>query len=175
MSVKYMRLGITASGAVGIGSNPVGAIGDVMKKKQEKTGWILMVGLLMLSSSMAYIFFQGTSETTPTQTNLPSFVLNTTLDAQTREYYLSKGITIMEFYCPTNCPSYLDSYVNSLPELLEYQIIVERLEGDTAKMVAEGMTNKVEKNVVSAQEIDDALCSVLIKPPIACGLKTTVE
>jgi hypothetical protein len=144
-----------------------------MKKVAKKSLWVLIVTLLMISSTLGFILFNVPTTKQNQNKNLTQkFLFDETIPEDIRQYYYARGITIMEFYCTAECPSNLLNYVEKLPSKLGYQLAIEKhLNSNETYIVANSVFGSVEKNVTTEQDIDDALCDVLYKPPVECGLR----
>lgn len=142
-----------------------------MKKQTKKLMWVFFIVFIMAGSSIAYIIIGTIPEIEEQEQQPKEFVIEGKLNETLKEIYIGKGYTVMEFHYYENCCPSLLAYVDSLPEELNHQLIVEKIkDSEHSWVLIESINDRKEGNVTKMIEVFELLCNVLIKPPMDCGL-----
>ncbi|MBI5060888.1 MAG: hypothetical protein HZB67_01085 [Candidatus Aenigmarchaeota archaeon] len=143
-----------------------------MKKSTKKVLWALFIIIVMFGSTFTYVILSAIPETAPQQFQEPAeFLVSGYMNETLKEVYISRGYTIMEFHYYDGCCQELQFYIDALPEELEKQLIIEKInDGTGPRILAKSMYGLEERNVTTIDDVFVSLCKLLAKPPIDCGL-----
>ena len=143
-----------------------------MKKSNKKIIWALFIIIVMFGSSLAYVALSVIPEQTTPQFTAPNeLVIEGMLNETLKEVYIPRGYTLMEFHYYEGCCQEIQFYIDALPEMLEKQLIVEKIKDGTGPaIVAESIYGKDERNITAVDDVFESLCKVLTKPPPDCGI-----
>jgi len=142
-----------------------------MRKQTKRLMWVIFIVIVMFGSSFAFIIISVVPEKPIPKPEEPTeFIVDGMINQSQKELWISMGYTIMEFHYYENCCADLQIYVDALPEELNNQLVVEKIQDGTGpSMIAESRFGKEEKNVTTLQDVFMPLCGILTKPPADCG------
>lgn len=151
-----------------------------------KTSWIgLFLIAIMLFSTFAYAVIQSfypKQKTELPKTNIIDYPLNSNLKNSLIQY----GITVVTFSYNINCEncaiekSILEFYATEHKQVLSndgpvFSIYLEELMDSTldrSKISMESVYGKEELIGANETDIFNALCKIMVSPPVTCALKT---
>ena len=151
-----------------------------MRKQTKRRIWAFIIIFIMFGSTIAFValgIFTGTPPQQQQQQEVSTpvkFVVDEKIDLSTREQYIQRGYSILEFHYYENCCRELQFYIGTMPENLEFQLIVEKrkdLNTDDQPWISiESLQGSMEKNVTDISDLFEPVCTILLKPPPDCFL-----
>ena len=152
-----------------------------MNKDKKKQIIGLFVIVVFFGSTFVFIAFDAllnqtaSGNTNPGNTAIPDgFVSEGKLNENTIAQLYQNGYTIAEFHYYEGCCSEIVSSVIKLPAELEYQIVIQKIPdselGSMPWFSAKSVYGEANYTLSSISNITQPLCSVLVKPPLECGL-----
>ncbi|MFH0836765.1 MAG: hypothetical protein V1870_01425 [Candidatus Aenigmatarchaeota archaeon] len=144
---------------------------DDMKKQTQKVIMTIIIVLLLGASTIAFVVVGG-SEDKPQEIGPPEKqILNGYLNETLKEVYLQRGYSLMEYHYYIGCCKKIDPFIDYLPESVDNQLIIQKIEDSEYFISLESIAGKEEKiTPVDQSELLNSLCKVLVKSPMECGL-----
>ncbi|MBI1972046.1 MAG: hypothetical protein HYS53_01975 [Candidatus Aenigmarchaeota archaeon] len=142
------------------------------------------MGLTMVVSVLGYAFLQGSNQPPQAEEKLPSgYIIDYPLtQTQRQTLAVNYGKTLIDFvYDPKNCTSCgsLKASLESLANQFNDQVILSEIEvsgADYVDLPRIFMASQIgawsrKGAEVSAEELGQGFCSVVLYPPLGCAIK----
>ncbi|MBI3413242.1 MAG: hypothetical protein HY051_04135 [Candidatus Aenigmarchaeota archaeon] len=140
-------------------------------------------GLTMLVSVLGFAFLQGSPQANRPEEKLPdSYIINYTLTQSQRQTLANRGKTLIDLvYDPQNCTNcgFIKASLEGIAHQFSDQILLSEIEVsrsdyvDLPRVFMASQINAWSKKGagITAAELEQAFCSVVLYPPLGCAIK----
>jgi len=151
------------------------------KKKIMIIGAALLLMFLMTASMFAGPFLQSFNDAEASEVELPTEkIIEYELTEEQENLLKLEGKTIVKFYHNLACDNCLEEkqWFESIVNIEEFsdQIVLEEItSNNTAELPSASVHSYIGQKFLpkgyTPEEVIDALCDVMIKPPVVCAVK----
>lgn len=153
-----------------------------MKKETKRQIIVLIIVLIFFSSTIAYVAINAFVPVEQERQELNEFIIQGELGQDIETDYLRRGFTILKFYYSSKdekTEAFLNQVQDSFKVQDQVQLIIQLINHSYERdnrtfgnfMVITSANAERELVNATLNDIFDALCDVLLFPPVECGLR----
>jgi len=143
-----------------------------MKKLTKQKILVLVLAITMTFSVFGYAFLSAFPSYEQQTKLLDSFIIKEKLSEDVKEYYISLGFTVFEFYYNKSGETFLGS-IEELPNQFttldnKIQIIIEEIPNEKTYVILTSLNGEEEINITEISDVAEPLCKIIMYKPFEC-------